>query len=146
MDYYFLDEAFNAQYKSDVRFGQIFGLLAGLAIAISCLGLWGLASFATAQRSKEIGIRKALGATVRSIVYLLAGQFMKLVLVAAVLGLPLSWYLMNAWVRGFAFRITMQWYLFVMPIAVLMLLALATVSLKVLQSAMTNPARVLRSE
>lgn len=145
-EYRFLDDTFNAQYKSDRQFGNIFALFASLAVSISCLGLWGLASFTTTQKLKEIGVRKVLGASVSSIVYLLSGQFLRLVLIASLISLPLAWYGMDAWLRGFAFRIGLQWDLFVFPVVVLALVALLTVSLQVLKGATTNPAKVLRSE
>lgn len=145
-EYHFLDDTFNAQYKSDVRFGSIFGLFAILAVTISCLGLWGLASFTTSQKLKEIGVRKVLGASVSSIVYLLTGQFLRLVLIASALGIPLAWYGMDTWLHGFAFRIGMEWDLFVLPVTALAVITLLTVSLQVLKGAGTNPAKVLRSE
>ncbi|MGC3943678.1 MAG: ABC transporter permease [Chryseolinea sp.] len=145
-EYYFLDDAFNAQYQSDLQFGKIFGLFAALAIAISCLGLWGLASFTTAQRLKEIGVRKVLGASVINIVYMLCGQFMKLVALASILAMPLAWYGMDSWLAQFAFRIDIGWPLFILPFGALALIALLTVGLQVFKGAMTNPAQVLRSE
>jgi putative ABC transport system permease protein len=145
-EYKFLDESFNAQYKSDQQFGNIFSLFAGLAVAISCLGLWGLASFTTSQRLKEIGVRKVLGATVSNIFYLLSSQFLRLVLFAAVIALPLAWYGMNTWLDNFAFKIDLQWDLFVIPVVILVLIALFTVSLQVLKGATSNPADILRSE
>lgn len=145
-EYYFLDDAFNAQYQGDLQFGKIFALFAALAIAISCLGLWGLASFTTSQRLKEIGVRKVLGASVVNIIYLLCSQFMKLVVVASILAMPLAWYGMDSWLGQFAFRIEIGWPLFVIPFAVLALIALTTVGMQVMKGAMTNPARVLRSE
>ena len=144
--YEFLDESFNAQYKSDRQFGNIFGLFAGLAVAISCLGLSGLAAFATAQRMKEIGVRKVLGASIGSIVYLLSGQFLKLVIIASFLSIPLAWYGMQAWLNTFAFRIGLQWDLFFIPVLILMVIALITVSAQVIKGAVTNPAKVLKSE
>jgi putative ABC transport system permease protein len=145
-EYYFLDEAFNAQYRSDMQFGQIFGLFATLAIVISCLGLWGLASFTTAQRLKEIGVRKVLGASVLNIVFMLCSQFMKLVGVASVITLPLAWYGMDSWLHQFAFRIDIGWPLFVLPFAALAFIALLTVGLQVMKGATTNPAEALRTE
>jgi putative ABC transport system permease protein len=142
--YYFLDDFFNEQYKADQQFGKIFGLFAALAIGISCLGLWGLASFTTAQRMKEIGVRKVLGATSRSIVALLSGQFFRLVLVAAVIATPITGYLIDKWLAGFAFRIRLQWDLFLIPVVVLALIAMTTVSLQVFRGASTNPAKVLK--
>ena len=145
-EYYFLDDFFNTQYKSDQQFGKIFGLFAILAVVISCLGLWGLASYTTLQKLKEISVRKVLGATTRSIVYLLSKQFLQLVLIAAVISTPLAWYGIDSWLQGFAFRIGFQWDMFVVPAVVLAIVALMTVSLHVIKGAATNPAKVLRSE
>jgi putative ABC transport system permease protein len=145
-EYHFLDDSFNAQYKGDRNFGNIFGLFAGLAITISCLGLWGLALFTTAQKLKEIGIRKVLGASVGSIVYLLSGRFVKLIIISALIALPLTWYGIRSWLNGFAFNVGMRWDLFVLPLLVLIVIALLTVSVQVLKGATTNPTRSLRSE
>jgi putative ABC transport system permease protein len=145
-NYNFLDDSFNTQYKSDRQFGNIFGLFAGLAVAISCLGLSGLASFATVQRLKEVGIRKVLGASISSIVYLLSGQFLKLVLVASLVSVPVAWYGMQLWLDSFAFKIGLQWDLFVIPVLILLLIALLTVSAQVIKGAVTNPAKILKSE
>jgi putative ABC transport system permease protein len=145
-EYTFLDDSFNAQYKSDQQFGNIFGMFASLAVAISCLGLWGLASFTTAQRLKEIGVRKVLGASVTSIVILLSGQFMRLVIIAAIIAVPIVWYGSNSWLHSFAFRIALGLDLFFLPVITLALIALLTVSVQVFKGAITNPAKVLRSE
>ncbi|MEJ1240924.1 ABC transporter permease [Chryseolinea sp. T2] len=145
-EYYFLDDSFNSQYQSDLQFGKIFGLFATLAIAISCLGLWGLASFTTSQRLKEIGVRKVLGASVLNIIYMLCSQFMKLVVISSILAMPLAWYGMDSWLAQFAFRIELGWQLFVIPFAALACIALLTVGMQVLKGAMMNPAKVLRSE
>jgi len=145
-DYYFLDDFFNNQYKTDQQFGKIFSLFALLAIIIACLGLWGLASFTTAQKLKEIGIRKVLGASVQSIMSQLSWQFLKLVLIASVVALPLAWYGVNTWLDNFAFRIGLQWDLLVVPLAILTVIALGTVSLQILRGASINPAKILRTE
>ncbi len=145
-EYYFLDDSFNTQYKSDQQFGNIFGVFAGLAVAISCLGLWGLASFTTSQKLKEIGVRKVLGASVTSIVYLLSGRFIRLVLLASVIAMPLAWYGINRWLNSFAFSVGLSWDFFVLPLAMLVLIALVTVSVQVLKGAVSNPVKVLRSE
>jgi putative ABC transport system permease protein len=145
-DFYFLDDFFNNQYKADQQFGKIFSLFALLAIVIACLGLWGLASFTTAQKLKEIGIRKVLGASVSSIMSLLSWQFLKLVLIASVIALPLAWYGVNTWLDNFAFRIGLQWDLLVVPLMILIILALGTVSLQILRGANINPAKTLRTE
>jgi putative ABC transport system permease protein len=145
-DYYFLDDFFDNQYKDDQQFARIFGLFAALAIIIACLGLWGLAAFTTTQRLKEIGVRKVLGASVSSITALLSWQFFKLVLIASVVALPLTWYGIDTWLNSFAFRIGLQWDLFVIPVLTLIVLALGTVSVQILRGANTNPAKILRTE
>ena len=145
-DFYFLDDFFNNQYKDDQQFGKIFGLFALLAIIIACLGLWGLASFTTTQKLKEIGIRKVLGASVSSIMSLLSWQFLKLVLIASIIALPLTWYGVDSWLGNFAFRIGLQWDLLLVPLVILVFIALSTVSLQILRGASINPAKILRSE
>jgi putative ABC transport system permease protein len=145
-DYYFLDEFFNRQYQDEQQFGKIFSLFAILAIIIACLGLWGLASFTTTQKLREISIRKVLGASTRSIMSLLSGQFMKLVLIASLIALPLTWYGIDTWLDNFAFRIGLGWDLFVVPAVILGIIALATVSVQIFRGANSNPAEVLRSE
>jgi putative ABC transport system permease protein len=145
-DYYFLDDFFDKQYRDEQQFGKIFSLFAVLAIIIACLGLWGLASFTTAQKLKEIGIRKVLGATSGSIMSLLSWQFCKLVLIASVIALPLTWYGIDSWLGNFAFRIGIQWDMLIVPVVILTLLALGTVSLQILRGSRTNPATILRSE
>ncbi|SDL26106.1 putative ABC transport system permease protein [Catalinimonas alkaloidigena] len=145
-DYYFLDDFFNRQYQSEQQFAQIFTSFATLAIVIACLGLWGLASFTTTLKLKEISIRKVLGASVSSILSLLSWQFLQLVLIASLIALPLTWYGVDAWLQNFAFRMGLGWELFVVPVLILGLLALGTVSVQILRGANTNPAKILRSE
>ena len=145
-EYNFLDDSFNRQYKADQQFGNIFGMFAGLAIAICCLGLWGLSSFTTSQKLKEIGIRKVLGASVQSIAYLLVRQFVLLIGLAALIAAPLAWYGMDKWLSGFAFRVGIGWELFVVPIIILAGIALMTIGLQVRRGAVMNPVDVLRSE
>jgi putative ABC transport system permease protein len=117
-----------------------------LAIVISCLGLWGLASFTTTLKLKEIGIRKVLGPSVLSIMSLLSWQFFKLVLIASLVAIPLTFYGIKTWLDNFAFRTGLAWELFVVPVIILSVLALSTVSLQILRGARINPARILRSE
>jgi putative ABC transport system permease protein len=145
-DYYFLDDFFNSQYKDEQQFGKIFSLFAGLAIVIACLGLWGLAAFTTSQKLKEIGIRKVLGASVTSIMSLLSWQFFKLVLIASIIAVPLTWFGVDSWLSNFAFHIGLRWDLFVVPVIILAILALGTVSLQIFRGANVNPARILRTE
>ena len=145
-DYYFLDDFFNKQYKDEQQFAKIFSLFAMLAIVIACLGLWGLASFSTSQKLKEISVRKVLGASVPNIVTLLSWQFLQLVLIASVIAVPLTWFGIDQWLTGFAFRIGLQWDLFVVPVVILGLVAFVTVSVQIFRGANINPAKVLRSE
>ncbi len=145
-DYFFLDDFFNNQYKSEQQFGKIFSLFPILAIVIACLGLWGLASFTTAQKLKEISIRKVLGSSVGGILTLLSWEFLKLVIISSIIAIPLTWYAIDQWLNSFAFRISMQWDLFVVPVIILAAIALGTVSLQILRGANVNPAKVLRSE
>ena len=144
--YYFLDDFFNSQYKEEKQFSSIFTMFSILAIIIACLGLSGLASFTTAQRVKEIGIRKVLGATVTSIMSLLSAQFLKLLFISSLIALPIIWYAGNSWIDNFAFKISMTVDLFVVPLIVLLVIALGTVSVQIFRGANTNPAKVLRSE
>jgi putative ABC transport system permease protein len=145
-DYYFIDERFNSLYANDLLFGRVFGLFSGLAILIACLGLFGLSLFATLQRTKEIGVRKVLGASLSSIVLLLSKDFVRLVLLANVLGFPLAWWIMNNWLKDFAYRISISWWVFAGAGLLALLIALATVSLHAFRAAVANPTKSLRTE
>lgn len=146
VNHYFLDEFFNNQYQAEKQFAQIFGLFAGLAIIIACLGLWGLASFTTALKLKEIGIRKVLGASTGSVMSLLSWQFLKLMIIASVISIPLTWYGISEWLGTFAFRIGLGVDLFIVPVLLLFVIALGTISLQIFRGASSNPASVLRTE
>ncbi len=145
-EYFFLDDHFNDQYKADQRFGQVFGLFTGLAILVACLGLFGLASFTTLQRTKEIGIRKVLGASVGGILKLLYREFALLLLLAFFVSAPLAWFAISKWLQGYAFRIDMQWIFFVLPFAIITGIAWLTVSFQSVKAALANPVNSLRSE
>jgi putative ABC transport system permease protein len=144
--YWFLDENFGRQYRSETQFGQVFGLFAALAIAISCLGLLGLTAFNVRQRTKEIGIRKVLGASVAGITGLLAKDFLKLVVVAIVIASPIAFYFMKKWLADFAYRIDIQWWMFVVAGAAAAVIAFLTVGFQSIRAAMANPVKSLRSE
>jgi len=144
--YYFLDEFFDKQYRSEDRFGRLFLNFAILAIFISCLGLLGLASYSTMQRTKEIGIRKVLGASVGNIVNLLSREFLLLVVISFVVAAPLAWYFMYKWLAGFAYRMTIGWWVFVMAGILAVLIALFTVSFQAIKAAIANPVKSLRTE
>ncbi|MEO6187327.1 MAG: ABC transporter permease [Ginsengibacter sp.] len=145
-DYTFMDEDFNKLYTTEQRMGQIFITFALLAILIACLGLFGLVTYAAEQRTKEIGIRKVLGANVAGIVQMIARDFLKLVVIASLIAFPVAWWAMNKWLQGFAYRINIQWWIFVLAGVIAMLIALITVSLQSIKAAMANPVRSLRTE
>lgn len=144
--YSFLDQAFNAQYQQDVRFGQIFAAFGSLTILIACLGLFGLATYSTEKRLKEIGIRKVLGASVSNIIGLLSGDFIKLVLVAILIATPLGWLSMHRWLNSFAYRVDIHWWIFGLAGLAAVMIALLTVGSLALKAAMMNPVRSLKSE
>lgn len=145
-DYYFLDEKFNEQYGNDKFFGKVFSIFSGFAIFIACLGLLGLSLFTTAQRIKEIGIRKVLGASVSNIVMMLSKDFIKLVIVAFVIALPIAWFIMSNWLRNFAYRINISWWIFFAAGLLAVFIALATISFQAIKAAIANPVNSLRSE
>lgn len=145
-DYYFLDEKFNRQYSNDYLFGKVFGLFAALAILIACLGLSGLSLLATTQRTKEIGIRKVLGASVTGIVLLLSKDFIKLVLLAIIIASPVAWYIMHRWLQDFAYRVNISWWIFALAGLLSLIIALPVIGFQTVRSAIANPANTLRTE
>lgn len=145
-DYFFVDDAFNQQYRNDQRVGQIVSVFAGLAILVACLGLFGLAAFSTLQRTKEVGIRKVLGASVPSLITLLARDFMVLVTIAFILATPLAFIVMQRWLDDFAYRITLDWPVFALAGVFAVGIALATVSYQAIRAALTDPVNALRHE
>ena len=144
--YSFLDDSFDQQYRAEMRFGQLFGFFAGLAIFIACLGLFGLAGFTTAQRTKEVGVRKVFGASVVNIVLLLSKDFVRLVLIAFVIAIPAIYLSMSQWLNGFAYRITIHWWIFVVAGGVALFVALLTVCSLALRTANANPVDSLKYE
>jgi putative ABC transport system permease protein len=145
-DYIFVDDRFNRQYQTDQLFGKVFTIFASLAIFVACLGLFGLALFATLQRTKEIGIRKVLGASVSNILMLLSKDFVKLVAIASIIAFPLAWYVMNEWLQEFSYRIGISWWVFVMAGGASLLVALVTISIQAIKAALANPVKSLRTE
>lgn len=144
--YHFLDKNFEELYKSDQRTGMLFNVFAGIAIFISCLGLFGLVTFTAQVKIKEIGIRKVLGASVAGIIQLISKDFLKLVIVAIIISIPISWWIMNKWLQGFAFRVDISWWVFVLSAAIAILTALLTVSFQSYKAAVANPVKSLRTE
>jgi putative ABC transport system permease protein len=145
-EYQFLDDHFNEVYKADTQVSKIVSILAGLAIIISCLGLFGLASYSAEKRIKEIGVRKVLGASVQNIVLLLSSHFVKLVLIANLLAWPLAWFAMHKWLQGFAYRIDIKLSVFVLTAILSIFIALITISFQSIKAAIANPVKSLRSE
>jgi putative ABC transport system permease protein len=142
----FVDEQFNVQYRSEERLGEVFGIFSGLAIAIACLGLLGLASFVAEQRTKEIGVRKVLGASVAHIVLQLTRRFTKLVLIANLIAWPLAYYGMSRWLDGFAYRTDIALTTFVGAGLLALVIAVLTVSYHAVRAAIANPVKALRYE
>ena len=145
-DYFFLDDYFNSQYQSDQQFALIFSFFACLAILIACLGLFGLSSYMTLQRTREIGIRKVLGASTESVVALLSKDFIRLVLVASVIILPVIYFVVKSWLENYAYRMDIRWWLLVFPVALVWLMAMATISIQTFKTALANPVKSLRYE
>jgi len=145
-EYFFLEEAFEQLYRREEKLAAVFKYFSGLTIFVGCLGLFGLASFAAAQRTKEIGIRKALGASAMNLAALLSKDFARLVALAFVVAAPLAFYFMNAWLQTFAYRIALGWQVFALAGGAALLLALLTVSYQALKAAFMNPVEALRCE
>ncbi|MEQ9466947.1 MAG: FtsX-like permease family protein [Ekhidna sp.] len=145
-DFFFLDDYYNEQYKAEVKFGSIFGLFAALAILVACLGLFGLASYNTSLRSKEVGVRKVLGASIQQLLTLLTWDFVKLVVVSIVIAAPLSWWLMTNWLNNFENRIQLGLAIFLTPAILIVLIAISTVAFHTFKTARLNPADTLHDE
>ncbi len=144
--YSFLDERFTNTYKAEQKMGMILGISAGLTIFVACLGLFGLVTFTAEQRTKEIGIRKVLGATVAGIVTLLSKDFLKLVLVAFVIATPIAWSMMNKWLQDFAYKVKISAWVFVLAASLAIVITLLTVCFRAISAAVSNPVESLRSE
>ncbi len=145
-DYQFLDDHYKELYRTDEQVSQIVAIMAGLAIFISCLGLFGLASFSTEKRTKEIGIRKVLGASVEDLVVLLTKHFIGLVLAANLIAWPLAWLALHRWIQDYAYRVAISWWVFVLAGVTTLLIALATVSVLTIKAATSNPVKSLRAD
>ena len=145
-NYFFWDEDFNQQYRSEERISVIFSVFAVLAVLIACLGLFGLAAFTASKRTKEIGIRKVMGANVTSIVSMLSSEFLKLVLIAFVIATPMAWYFMHQWLEDFAYRTEISWWLFGVAGLSAVLVAFITVSFQAVKAALMNPVKSLKTE
>jgi len=145
-EYHFLDEDYNTLYKTETRTGQLFGTFSLTAILLACMGLFALAAFTTAQRTKEIGIRKVLGASLASLAGMLSKDFVKLVAIASLIALPLSWWAMSKWLGEFVYHISLSWWMFAAVILLALLIALVTVSVQAIRAGLANPVKSLRAE
>ena len=144
--YAFLDETFNNLYHSEQRTGTLFNIFSGIAIFISCLGLLGLAAYTAQVRTREIGVRKVLGASVAGIIKMLAADFVKLVFIAIVIATPVAWFITNEWLNDFAYKINTGWLVFVIAGGMAMLIAVLTISFQSIRAALQNPVKSLRTE
>jgi putative ABC transport system permease protein len=142
----FMDDLYNKTYAAEQNTGTILNIFALLTILVACLGLFGLVTYTAEQRTKEIGIRKVLGASVTSVTKMLSKDFIKLVVIACLIAFPLSWWAMNQWLQSFAYRINISWWIFLAAGVIAILIALITVSFQAIRAAMANPVKSLRSE
>ena len=144
--YYFLDDLFNQQYKADQQFGVVFTLFAFLAILIACFGLLGLSAYNILQRTKEVGIRKVLGASTQNVMFILSKDFLILVAISCLIAFPFSWWKMHNWLQDYSYRITISWWIFLVAGVLAILIALLTVSFQAIKAALANPIKALRAE
>ena len=144
--YSFLDESLDNFYKAERRWSSIIGWAGGISVFLACLGLFGLAALAAVNRTKEIGIRKVLGASLPGIVKLLSKDFLKLVVIALIIAAPLAWYFMNKWLQDFAYRISIGWWVFIIAGALAIFIAFITIGLQAVRAGIANPVKSLRTE
>jgi putative ABC transport system permease protein len=144
--HFFLDDHYDQQYQADQQFGKVFGIFSMLAIFIACLGLFGLSSLTAIQRTKEIGVRKVLGASVTSILALVGKDYLLLLTIAITLSVPVAWWIMSGWLEDFVYRIPLAWWIFVAPSVLVIGIALVTVSIHTIKAARSNPINSLRYE
>jgi putative ABC transport system permease protein len=145
-DYIFVDDEFDKQFKSEMLIGKLSRIFALLAIIITCLGLFGLAAYTAERRTKEIGVRKVLGASVTGIAGLLSKDFLKLVILSSLISFPVAWWLMHNWLQNYAYRIEISWWIFIVAAALAIIIALFTISFQAIKAALANPVKSLRTE
>ena len=145
-DYIFVDDEFDRQFKSEMLIGKLSRIFALLAIVITCLGLFGLAAYTAERRTKEIGVRKVLGASVTGIAGLLSKDFLKLVILSSLISFPVAWWLMHNWLQNYAYRIEISWWIFIVAAALAIVIALFTISFQAIKAALSNPVKSLRTE
>lgn len=142
----FIDETLGERYEQEAKDYGLFKAFSAISIFICCIGLWGLIAFVVIRKTKEIGIRKVLGASINGIVMLLSKDFLKLVLIALVVASPIAWYFMNKWLQDFAYRINISWWIFVAAGLFALIIALITISFQAVKAALANPVKNLRTE
>jgi len=145
-EYTFLDQEFQEQYHNDETRGQIFTVFAALTMTLACLGLLGLASYTAEQRTKEISIRKVVGANIQSLIYLVSREFIMLILISILIGLPIAYYFMEKWLQNFAFAMDINWVSFVLVSVMALIITFGTVSYHTIRAALTNPVDALKEE
>jgi ABC-type antimicrobial peptide transport system permease subunit len=145
-EYKFLDDKIESFYKQESQLSDLYKIFAVIAIFLSCLGLYGLVSFMAVQRVKEVGIRKVLGASVSSVVYLFSGEFIILVAMGFVIASPIAWYFMNKWLEDYVYRVNISWWIFLVGGISAVAIALVTVSFQAIKAALANPVKSLRTE
>jgi putative ABC transport system permease protein len=141
-----MDKEYDNLYKTDERSGGLFNVFAVIAILISCLGLFGLATYTAQVKVKEIGIRKVLGASVANITNMLSKEFLLLVVVSLLIASPIAWFAMNKWLENYVYRINVQWWMFALAGILALIIAFATISFQAIRAALANPVKSLRSE
>jgi putative ABC transport system permease protein len=146
LDYKFMDESYGKMYNSEEKLSDLLWIFAIMAIVVGCMRLFGLAAFSAEQRTKEIGIRKVLGASVTGIISLLSKDFLKPVFIAIIIASPIAWYFMNKWLQDFPYRINISWWTFALSALLAIIIALITVSFQAVKAAMTNPVKSLKTE
>src|SRR5687768_8632725 len=145
-NYIFVDDEFDRQFRSEMLIGKLSRVFALLGIIITCLGLFGLAAYTAERRTKEIGIRKVLGATVTGITGLLSKDFLQLVVISALIAFPLAWWAMHDWLQNYAYRVNISWWVFIVAGIIVVLIALLTISFQSIKAAIANPVKSLRTE
>ena len=145
-EFFFLDDHFNRQYHDEVKFAKLSGLFAFIAIFISCLGLVGISSYVALRRNKEVAIRKVLGATIQNILFILSADYLKRILIACAIATPLTYFALQEWLRGFAYRTEISWWLFPLGAFLLAVLGFVMMSIQALKAALNNPVNSLRDE
>jgi putative ABC transport system permease protein len=145
-DYFFLDQQYNEQYKADVQFGRVFMLFSILAILIACVGLFALTLYTILRRSKEVAVRKVIGASVLDLLGILTREYFLLVGIAGVIAIPAMYWAMDGWLRNYANKIQLSWIFFILPVFILLAIVLISILFQVIKAVQTNPTKTLRTE